>query len=122
MLDFDAVGKGRNNYTSNRDMRTLYLDLRLGKILDKKRREFAWRCLLAQRSKNLLLRYVHEDVKFAHKTGGLDNLSHDAGVFESGGKPAFYLGVLAQGTKEASGAPSLIGQVGRHVLDAAAVR
>ncbi|MGB8455176.1 MAG: serine hydrolase [Anaerocolumna sp.] len=36
---------------------------------------------MRQRHKQNSMRYISDEVKIAHKTGGLDFLNHDAGIF-----------------------------------------
>lgn len=81
MLDFQAVKDGRNNYTSAKDMAILYEKLYNKTILTPDLCETAIGILKRQRHKQLSLRYLYDDIVVAHKTGSLDNLNHDAGIF-----------------------------------------
>ena len=81
MLDFDAVKQGLNNYTSAMDMYILYKALYDKTILTPDLCDYAIRILLRQRHKQNSMRYIPDEVKIAHKTGGLDFLNHDAGIF-----------------------------------------
>ena len=91
MLDWAAIEAGRNNYTSAADQGRMYSLLFHGRILDEALRETALDMLRRQRSTDLFLRYIPENVTVAHKTGGLDYVCHDAGIFYVPRRP-FYLG------------------------------
>ena len=93
MLDWAAIEAGRNNYTSAADQGRIYSLLFHGQILDGDLRETALDMLRRQRSTDLFLRYIPENVTVAHKTGGLDYVCHDAGIFYVPNRP-FYLGIF----------------------------
>lgn len=93
MLDWAAIEAGRNNYTSAADQGRMYSLLFHGRILDEALRETALDMLRRQRSTDLFLRYIPENVTVAHKTGGLDYVCHDAGIFYVPHRP-FYLGIF----------------------------
>nr|AXS01304.1 Beta-lactamase [uncultured bacterium] len=110
MLDFDARGRGLDNHTSARDQYILYNKLCRGEILDERLCADALGILRKQRSGDILRRYIWEDVAVAHKTGGLDHLCHDAGVFflpqktvatgaAATGAAAYFLGVFLEGPR-----------------------
>ncbi len=93
MLDWDAIAAGRNNYTSAADQFALYRKLCRGELLNESLTAVALDMLRRQRSMDDILRYIPYPVDFAHKTGGLDYLSHDAGVFfQPGGN--WFLGIF----------------------------
>lgn len=81
MLDWEAIRQGRNNYTSALDQFRLYQLLCTGRILTPQLTQTALDILRRQRSMDCILRYIPQQVDFAHKTGGLNHLVHDAGVF-----------------------------------------
>lgn len=81
MLDWEAIRGGKNNYTSATDQFRLYQDLCTGRLLTPQLTQTALDMLVRQRSMDCILRYIPQRVDFAHKTGGLDHLVHDAGVF-----------------------------------------
>lgn len=110
MLDFDAAKNGRNNYTSAADMYRLYAALFAGTILTPALCSVARKILEKQRHNILFKRYLWQDVPLAHKTGGLDNLSHDAGVFSLNGQQ-WFLGVFVQDAPRLEGDPELAGRI-----------
>lgn len=94
MLDFDALAAGRNNLTSARDQCRLYAELYRRTRLDS---PGVWPLaldpLLRQRCQDAFLRYLNGPITLAHKTGGLDHVNHDAGLFLDGERP-YYLGIF----------------------------
>lgn len=93
MLDWPAIAAGRNNYTSAADQGLMYRRLYRGEILDAPLRETALDMLRRQRSMSSFLRYIPDAITLAHKTGGLDYLDHDAGIFYLSTRD-FYLGIF----------------------------
>lgn len=112
MLDWDAIAAGRNNYTSAADQFALYRKLCAGDILTPPLVETALDLLLRQRSMDAILRYLPQRVDLAHKTGELDHISHDAGVFlrESG---SYFLGLFTWDGPSPDGDPAQKRYIGR---------
>ena len=79
MLDYEAARQGRENRTSALDMRRLYTLLHQGEVLTPFQCETALPILLRQHDKELLL-FANPEQKAAHKTGGLADIAHDAGI------------------------------------------
>lgn len=120
MLDFQAIAQGRNNYTSPVDLYRIFSMLYQGKILNRSLRDIAFDFLSRCRFTGGLQRYIPDPVVVAHKPGGLDHLSHDAGIFLLKDRP-FYLGIFTWDGPALDGQPQqnrLIGQLSRMVYDA----
>ena len=114
-----AVREGRNNYTSALDQFRLYGMLYRGEILNEELRAVAADFLSRVRSFDELQRYIPDAVTVWHKPGGLDHLTHDAGVFFLEGRP-YFLGVFTWDGPSMDGQPEqarLIGRVSRLVYD-----
>ena len=79
MLDYEAARQGRENRTSAGDMRRLYTMLHRGEVLTPFMCETALPILLRQHDKELLM-FSNPAQKAAHKTGGLSDIAHDAGI------------------------------------------
>ncbi|MBR3794687.1 MAG: serine hydrolase [Clostridia bacterium] len=79
MLDYAAARAGRENRTSAKDMLLLYTLLHTGSVLTPFMRETALPILLRQHDKELLM-FANPAQKAAHKTGGLSDIAHDAGI------------------------------------------
>ncbi len=81
MMDVRSMREGRDNLTSARDMARLLKDLYQGEYLGKEKSLQGLDIMKRCRDTNLLLRYLPDPPPFAHKTGGLDDVSHDVGIF-----------------------------------------
>ncbi|MDD4850940.1 MAG: class A beta-lactamase-related serine hydrolase, partial [Gemmiger sp.] len=92
MLDWEGIRQGKNNYTSAEDQYRLYAALLGPGLLQPETQNVAVDILCHQRSMNGILRYLPTPMPFAHKTGCLDYLEHDAGVFL--GARRLFLGVF----------------------------
>ena len=119
MLNWAAIAAGRNNYTSAADQFALYRKLCRGEILNASLTAVALDMLRRQRSMDDILRYIPYPVDFAHKTGGLDYLNHDAGVFfQPGGD--WFLGIFTWDGPSLEGdnrQKQLIGRLGKAIYD-----
>jgi beta-lactamase class A len=76
-IDFDARRAGRENWTTAADVALLLSYLCTDLLPDNER---LLNMLLCQNDRTLLSAYWGEDVPFAHKTGGLPGILHDAGI------------------------------------------
>lgn len=119
MLDFEAVEKGLNNYISPYDFYHCMTMIYTEKEADRDAR-LAYDILKGNRDHDSLCRYLYERIPVAHKTGGLDDIIHDAGVFETGSGDYFF-GVFVsefepkpEMEKEAE---KLIGRMSRAVFE-----
>jgi beta-lactamase class A len=118
MLDFDAVKQGRNNYISPVDfyscMRYLY-DNR-----DDRYNSAALSILSRNRDCGSLCRYLYDDMKVMHKTGGLDDIAHDGGIFVTD-RGTYFLGVFVSGFEPGpemcKEAEKLMGRISRRVYE-----
>ncbi|WP_461205283.1 serine hydrolase [Clostridium sp. DL1XJH146] len=81
MLDFQAIKNGKNNYTSAGDMKTIYKAIFDRNMLNADLGYYAISVLRRQRAKGLSMRYINDEIVVAHKTGSLDFLKHDVGIF-----------------------------------------
>lgn len=120
MLDWAAVEAGRNNYTSAADQCRMYRLLCGGRLLPPDLTETALDMLRRQRCMGSILRYVPDRVDFAHKTGGLDYLDHDAGVMLQGEK-SYFIGIFTWDGPSPEGdkrQKMFIGRLARAVVEA----
>lgn len=76
-MDYGAREAGLENRTTAGDMATLFAEIWLQKQMY---REKMLAILLEQNDYTILPAYWGENVQFAHKTGGLEGLIHDAGI------------------------------------------
>lgn len=119
MLDFEAVKKGKNNYISPSDFcRCMEL------LKTREKKDFyaalALSVLRRNRDGEALCRYLYEDIRVAHKTGGLDGIEHDAGLIEKE-DDYYFLGVFVSEFEESDimscEAQKLIGRISRLIFD-----
>lgn len=115
MLDFKAR-KDHENYSSQRDMCTIFGKLFKGEILNAKLREKCLTILRLQRAKDQLLRYVYAPVDLCHKTGELDYLNHDVGVLITD-KRRIYIGVSVFDCKTKDGDRKIVGKIGKAAIE-----
>ncbi|MFU0832501.1 MAG: Beta-lactamase2 domain-containing protein [Oscillospiraceae bacterium] len=100
MLDWKAIEAGRNNYTSASEQLKLFAELYHKTVLTPGLCELALSILKRQRDYSKALRYLcTDDAVFAHKTGELDFLGHDAGIFYLP-KRDYYFGCFVTDAKD----------------------
>ena len=116
MLDESAIKAGFNNYTSQEDMLNIFTKLFNNEILNKKLCDVAIKILYNQRCQDQIMRYIYKPIKYAHKTGSLDYLSHDVGVININNR-LFYVGVSIFNSKFKDGNKKLIGNIGKRIYD-----
>ncbi len=116
MLDEEAIKKGLNNYTSQKDMLNIFTMLFNKEILNEELCNIAIEILYNQRCKNQVLRYIYDPIKYAHKTGSLDYLNHDVGVLCINDK-LFYIGISVYNCKNKNGNRKLVGNIGKKAYD-----
>lgn len=81
MLDEYAIKKERNNYTSLYDMYKCFKYIINKDILTDELCNLALKILYKQQINNQINKYI-KNIKFAHKTGSLEYLNSDVGIFE----------------------------------------
>jgi len=121
MLDWDAIRAGRNNYISASDLLVVFSKLYHQSILTPELCGLALRILKQQRDFSSAFRYICDsDLTAAHKTGGLNYLNHDAGIFYLPGS-AYYFGCFVTDAMEDSEenpiAKKLIGRLSKAVYE-----
>lgn len=116
MLDFNAIEKGCQNYTNQEDMLTIFTKLFHKEILTNDLCDISIKILSKQRCQDQVMRYIYEDVFYAHKTGSLDYLNHDVGVMKINNN-LFYLGISIFNCKEKEGNKELVGKIGKLIFD-----
>ena len=127
MLDYDVIRQGRNNYISPSDYAALVIrEDRLsrgevpGSENERRKASLMMQFLKGNRDYDALLRYIYEQPVCAHKSGDLDTVAHDAGIFEWQGK-RWFLGVFTSGfdgtDMDYETARAWIGRISRVVFD-----
>lgn len=87
MLDWEAVKQGRQNYTSPRDLATLFRN-----IINNKLPMCDWMMwkLFHQKHSAKFTAHLPENVRTAHKPGSIDRLEADSGVIYLGNEPFIW--------------------------------
>lgn len=116
MMDFAAAKHGRQNITTAAEMALIMELLYESKILNKNLCRLAINILKKQMYKDMLLRYIPEDLEVAHKSGDLQNLNHDIGIFYLPDKE-YLLGVFVTDSKNNNMAKDIIGKVSQTVYN-----
>ncbi|MGM9987831.1 MAG: serine hydrolase [Bacillaceae bacterium] len=116
MMDFEAIEKGKNNYTSLQDMLVLMEKLYHGKLYSKEISEYAISILKRQRDSGMLKRYIVDNVIVAHKGGELDYLNHDIGIFYTK-KTDYFIGVSITDALNNEEAYKVIGKLSKVIYE-----
>lgn len=80
MMDFEKLERGIDNLTSANDMAHLFSRIYQQDLLPKQFSKLTIDILSRQRVHESLKRYLVDDVKMVHKTGGLETVEHDVGI------------------------------------------
>jgi len=116
MMDFERLAKGIDNTTSARDMAQLFSRIYRRNLLSPAFSELTLNILSRQRVHESLKRYLVDDVKLAHKTGGLETVDHDVGiVYSSSGD--YLIGVFVTEVTNNDYARQLIGRISKVAYD-----
>lgn len=116
MLDITARKNGKENYMSQNDMLKTFEALWNKEILNENLCGFAITILKKQRSQNQIMRYIYDNVDFAHKTGVLDFLNHDVGVMNINNQ-IIYIGVSVYNCNKKEGNKQIVGEIGKLVYN-----
>lgn len=116
MMDFERLAKGFDNTTTARDMALLFARIYRRDLLSSAFSEVAIGILSRQRVYESLKRYLVDDVKVAHKTGGLDTVDHDVGIVYNSSRD-YLIGVFVTEVTSNDHARQLIGRISKVVYD-----
>ena len=116
MLDFNAINKGINNYTSQDDLYLTFSKLFNKEILNNDLCNIAIDILYNQQHQDQIMKYINNEVKFAHKTGSLSYLNHDCGVMNINHK-LYYIGISVYDSKKKDGNKELVSNLGKTVYE-----
>jgi beta-lactamase class A len=126
-IDFAARQAGLDNWTTAEDMTLLFSYLCTHHLANS---ESLLRILLRQNYNSLLPAYWGDDVPFAHKTGGLAGIIHDAGILyppytphvRSGkgrsGRTAYIIVALTADQPDVPFTSYILSRIGKIIYDA----
>lgn len=112
----DPKAKFSRNFTSVRDMISLYDKLCRGEILNKGNTSEALEILSRQQYREKIPRYLPSHLKVAHKTGEITGVRHDCAIIMDEEKP-YTLCVLTQELPDVYLADHVIGNMSRFIYD-----
>ena len=115
MNDWKAIKNGKNNYTTLVDMNKCFEILINEDILNNELCNFAINTLYGQKINNQIPRYI-KNVKFAHKTGGLDYLNSDVGIFELN-EQIYFIGISVYNTPKKEGDRQIVGRLSKIIYN-----
>ncbi|HEX9027150.1 MAG TPA: serine hydrolase [Clostridium sp.] len=116
MMDFEAIKEGKNNSTSLKDMSVAMEGLYRGKIINKEVSKRAIDIMKNQRDNSMLKRYITDNVVVANKTGELDNLNNDVGIFYTK-RSDYFIGIFVHKAQNNQKAREIIGKLSKKVYD-----
>lgn len=117
MMDTEARKAGRDNVTTAEDMAKILRKIYYRQYFKEEACEQGLQLMKKCRSDQLLLRYLTDPPVFAHKSGGLDEVSHDIGIFF--GKRDLLVCALSTNVSKEENDPkrtTLLGHLGRWLL------
>lgn len=114
MMDVGAKEKGHDNYTSSEDVASILKMIYEKSFLSEEMSSLAIDILLRQQERDRLQRYLPEDLKIASKSGDLDNLENDGGIFFTEAKN-YILVVLVSGAQSNVAAKEIIGKISLEI-------
>ena len=110
MMDSLAKEKGLDNFTSSNEILKLLKMIYEKNFINEDYSELALDILLRQQERDRLQRYLPEDLKIANKSGDLDNLENDGGIFFTKNKN-YILVVLVNQAESNVLAKEIIGEI-----------
>lgn len=116
MMDIKALEKGRDNYISAKDVKVILEKIYRKTLVDEKSSELMLDILLRQHERQRLGRFLDEEVKIASKTGDLDKLENDGGIFFLENKN-YILVVLIDDAVTNAMAQETIGKISKYIYD-----
>ncbi len=110
MMDSHAKEKGLDNFTSSNEILKLLKMIYEKEFVSEDYSDLALDILLRQQERQRLQRYLPEDLKIASKSGDLDNLENDGGIFFTKNKN-YILVVLVNQAESNVLAKEIIGEI-----------
>ena len=110
MMDSNAREKGLDNFTSSNEILKLLKMIYEKDFVSEDNSKLALDILLRQQERQRLQRYLPEDLKIASKSGDLDNLENDGGIFFTENKN-YILVILVNQAESNVLAKEIIGEI-----------
>lgn len=84
MMDFEAARQGKQNMLTPKELSILMEKIYRKEILNKDLCDEIIRIMSVNTIKEMMKKFIPDEVKLAHKTGELDHLNHDIGILYLG--------------------------------------
>lgn len=97
MMDFEARSRGIDNLTTPGDVVRILRHIETSEDIKPELRKDMLDILHSQDCKNYLTQYMPKGFSFAHKSGSLDDVLHDAGILFTENGQCFYIAVMTSG-------------------------
>ncbi|SHE46787.1 beta-lactamase class A [Tissierella praeacuta DSM 18095] len=116
MMDFTAAKEGRENLTSPMDMALFMEKIYNKSIISPKICDVMIDILTRQKHRDMLPRYILDEVKIANKTGELSGINHDIGIFYLE-NINYLIGIFTTNGKDDLVGKRTIGRISKLVYD-----
>lgn len=116
MMDFNKIKLGKENLTTPLDMGLILDKIYHGEILSEDSCSSMLNILRRQRVKDRLLRYIVRDEALANKTGELEGINHDIGIFFLENVD-YLIGVFTKGGEGPQDRKRTIGKISKLVYN-----
>lgn len=116
MMDFEARVDGKDNFTTSSDMAKFLELLYKGEIVDKEFSGVMIEIMKMQLDKSMVYLEISDEVVVAHKTGELQNINHEVGIFYTQ-KGDYIFSMLTWEAESNNFARKIIGKVAKIVYD-----
>ncbi|MEY8415446.1 serine hydrolase [Tissierella praeacuta] len=116
MMDFTAAKEGRENLTSPMDMALFMEKIYNKSIISPKICDIMIDILTRQKHRDMLPRYILDEVKIANKTGELSGINHDIGIFYLE-NINYLIGIFTTNGKDDLVGKRTIGRISKLVYD-----
>ena len=119
MMDFEAARRGLQNDTSAEEVADLLEKIYRGELVSEKAGKAMLQILKEQQFDDLIPFYLNEflpEHSIAHKSGGLENVVHDAGIVDAGKEP-FILCLMGSSLPDRIPFTRAIGEIAKRIYE-----
>lgn len=116
MMDGEAKSLGKDNFTSANDIKNILKLVYRKELVDEKSSDLMLEILLRQHERERLQRFLGEEVKIANKSGDLDFLENDGGIFFLEHK-TYILVILVNRASSNYEAKEIIGKISKFIYE-----
>lgn len=114
---FEEIDRGKDNYTTPRDMFLIFKELYEGEKIESKCRAKMLNILKEQKRNDMIPKYLPDDVECAHKTGGLSGILHDCGIIYPVKGDPYILILMGKNITDEKLAKQVFANISKKVFD-----